>query len=70
VVVAPAPGVRAARYRYANDPTASGNTIGNDNNGGGGVETVQLNGATVRVTWESSNGGDTATLGKFTGPDA
>jgi flagellin-like protein len=25
---------------------------------------------TVRVTWESSNGGDTATLGKWTGPDA
>jgi len=25
---------------------------------------------TVRVTWESSNGGDSATLGKWTGPDA
>jgi flagellin-like protein len=25
---------------------------------------------TVRMTWESSNGGDTATLGKWTGPDA
>jgi len=25
---------------------------------------------TVRVTWESSNGGDTATLGKWTGPNA
>jgi flagellin-like protein len=30
----------------------------------------ELNGATVRVTWQSSNGGDTATLGKWTGPDA
>ncbi|WP_254823356.1 type IV pilin [Haloglomus halophilum] len=29
-----------------------------------------LNGATVRMTWQSSNGGDTATLGKWTGPDA
>jgi flagellin-like protein len=25
---------------------------------------------TIRVTWESSNGGDTATLGKWTGPNA
>ena len=25
---------------------------------------------TVRVVWEASNGGDTATLGKWTGPDA
>jgi flagellin-like protein len=25
---------------------------------------------TVRVTWSSSNGGDTATLGKWTGPNA
>ncbi|WP_254823359.1 type IV pilin [Haloglomus halophilum] len=25
---------------------------------------------TVRVTWASSNGGDTSTLGKWTGPDA
>ena len=25
---------------------------------------------TVRVTWESSNGGDTATLGKWSGPEA
>ena len=25
---------------------------------------------TVRVVWESPNGGDTATLGKWTGPDA
>jgi flagellin-like protein len=25
---------------------------------------------TVRVVWQSSNGGDTATLGKWTGPDA
>jgi flagellin-like protein len=25
---------------------------------------------TVRVTWQSPNGGDTATLGKWTGPDA
>ncbi|WP_254823126.1 type IV pilin [Haloglomus halophilum] len=28
------------------------------------------NDATVRVTWASSNGGDTATLGKWTGPGA
>jgi flagellin-like protein len=28
------------------------------------------NGDTIRVTWASSNGGDTATLGKWTGPEA
>ncbi|WP_276258112.1 type IV pilin N-terminal domain-containing protein [Haloglomus litoreum] len=28
------------------------------------------NSDTVRVVWESSNGGDTATLGKWTGPEA
>jgi flagellin-like protein len=27
-------------------------------------------GDTVRVVWSSSNGGDTATLGKWTGPEA
>ncbi|WP_276258098.1 type IV pilin N-terminal domain-containing protein [Haloglomus litoreum] len=33
--------------------------------------TAQVNGGdTLRVTWESSNGGDTATLGKWTGPAA
>jgi flagellin-like protein len=26
--------------------------------------------ATIRVVWESANGGDTATLGKWEGPDA
>jgi flagellin-like protein len=31
---------------------------------------LDLSGATVRVTWASANGGDTATLGKWTGPDA
>jgi flagellin-like protein len=31
---------------------------------------IDLSGATVRVVWASSNGGDTATLGKWTGPDA
>ncbi|PSP97939.1 type IV pilin [Halobacteriales archaeon QS_4_70_19] len=36
----------------------------------GNPEDLNLNGATIRVTWESSNGGDTATLGKWTGPDA
>ncbi|WP_337250425.1 type IV pilin N-terminal domain-containing protein [Haloglomus litoreum] len=34
------------------------------------IDSLQLNGATIRVTWSSSNGGDTATLGKWTGPDA
>jgi flagellin-like protein len=31
---------------------------------------LDLSTATVRVTWQSSNGGDTATLGKWTGPNA
>jgi flagellin-like protein len=31
---------------------------------------TELNSDTVRVTWQSQNGGDTATLGKWTGPDA
>ncbi|WP_276258097.1 type IV pilin N-terminal domain-containing protein [Haloglomus litoreum] len=31
---------------------------------------TELNGDTVRITWESSNGGDSATLGKWTGPNA
>jgi flagellin-like protein len=31
---------------------------------------VDLSGATVRVVWSSPNGGDSATLGKWTGPDA
>jgi flagellin-like protein len=32
--------------------------------------TDELNDDTVRVTWASSNGGDTATLGKWSGPSA
>ncbi|WP_276258761.1 type IV pilin N-terminal domain-containing protein [Haloglomus litoreum] len=37
----------------------------------GSTFTTEVNSAdTVRVVWESSNGGDTATLGKWTGPDA
>jgi flagellin-like protein len=43
---------------------ATGSAKGNE------VKNLDLSGATVRVVWESSNGGDTATLGKFTGPDA
>jgi flagellin-like protein len=41
-----------------------------DQGGTGDYDYLQLEGATVRVTWASSNGGDTATLGKWTGPDA
>ncbi|WP_276258111.1 type IV pilin N-terminal domain-containing protein [Haloglomus litoreum] len=44
--------------------------IANSETGGSTVNNVDLNEATVRVTWASSNGGDTATLGKWTGPDA
>jgi flagellin-like protein len=37
----------------------------------GDTETIAVdNSDTVRVTWQSSNGGDTATLGKWTGPEA
>ncbi|WP_276258096.1 type IV pilin N-terminal domain-containing protein [Haloglomus litoreum] len=31
---------------------------------------LDLSKSTVRITWQSSNGGDTATLGKWTGPSA
>jgi flagellin-like protein len=33
-------------------------------------DNAELNSETVRITWQSSNGGDTATLGKWTGPSA
>jgi flagellin-like protein len=31
---------------------------------------LDLSQSTVRIVWESSNGGDTATLGKWSGPEA
>jgi len=37
---------------------------------GSSVVVDTTSGETVRVVWESSNGGDTATLGKWSGPDA
>ena len=60
-------------FEYTGD---TGNTVvadgTNDEDGDATAdsEALKLNGATVRVTWESSNGGDSATLGKWTGPDA
>jgi flagellin-like protein len=51
------------------DPDQSVNVDSADE-GTNEIDSVQLNGATIRVTWASSNGGDTATLGKWTGPDA
>lgn len=37
----------------------------------GDTATVSVDGSdTIRVTWEAAGGGDTATLGKWTGPDA
>jgi flagellin-like protein len=54
-----------------------------DTQGGGGTalplgadgdtndnEDLQLDGATVRMTWQGSDGDQTATLGKWDGPDA
>jgi flagellin-like protein len=35
-----------------------------------GTDHLDLSSSTVRVTWASSNGGDTSTLGKWTGPEA
>jgi flagellin-like protein len=35
-----------------------------------GTSFNELSDATIRVTWTSSNGGDSATLGKWTGPNA
>ncbi|WP_254823357.1 type IV pilin [Haloglomus halophilum] len=43
---------------------------GSGNKLSGASGDLDLSGATVRVIWQSSNGGDTATLGKWTGPDA
>jgi flagellin-like protein len=37
---------------------------------GGSANTNGLNDDTIRVVWASSNGEETATLGKWTGPDA
>lgn len=37
---------------------------------GDSIKVRAANSDTVRVTWSSPNGGDTATLGKWTGPDA
>jgi flagellin-like protein len=37
---------------------------------GSGTNDLDLSGATIRVVWSSSSGGDSATLGKWTGPDA
>jgi flagellin-like protein len=47
-------------------------TVDNQDFATGSGEPTKLNlaKATFRVTWQSSNGGDTATLGKWTGPDA
>jgi flagellin-like protein len=47
-------------------------TIDNTDFWDGSAEPSKLNLArsTVRVVWSSSNGDDTATLGKWTGPDA
>jgi flagellin-like protein len=48
--------------------------INDFNFGGGSIATgadhLDLSGATVRVVWSSSNGGDSATLGKWSGPEA
>jgi flagellin-like protein len=46
---------------FANTEVTAGDSIT--------VQTVK-SGDTVRVVWTSPNGGDTATLGKWTGPDA
>jgi flagellin-like protein len=48
------------QFEYGSGPTAFSTS----------TDHLDLSGATVRVTWASSNGGDTATLGKWTGPDA
>jgi flagellin-like protein len=41
-----------------------------DVSAGTSLEVAALNGDTVRVVWESSSGSDTATLAKWTGPEA
>jgi flagellin-like protein len=41
-----------------------------DLSAGNSVDLAIESGDTIRVVWQSSNGGDTATLGKWSGPDA
>jgi flagellin-like protein len=55
---------------YTSEITAGSTAYWYTGDGSGAGSDVELNGATVRVTWASSNGGDTATLGKWTGPNA
>jgi flagellin-like protein len=45
-------------------------TSGDDITAGNSLEYAAASDDTVRVVWESSSGDDTATLGKWTGPDA
>jgi flagellin-like protein len=50
--------------------TCDGVGDGNDVTAGSSVAPDVDNDDTIRVTWASANGGDTATLGKWTGPEA
>lgn len=56
------------------DWTTAGNAPYGDSssevNAGNDIKVDVSGGDTVRVTYESSDGGDSATLGKWTGPDA
>jgi flagellin-like protein len=51
------------------DLTDCGFAASSEISAGTSVTTSAADGDTVRVVWESSNGGDSATLGKWTGPD-
>jgi flagellin-like protein len=50
----------------SNDEVSAGTTFYIGTN----ADNDELNDQTVRVVWASSNGGDSATLGKWTGPSA
>jgi flagellin-like protein len=73
--------VSAGNLRRAGNPfsgtVSAGSTITFDEDDFGGtggpsatVSDLDLSGSTVRVIWNSQNGENTATLAKFSGPDA
>jgi len=54
------------------DPISAGSSVTLDETsiGGDGTSALDLSGATVRVTWTSSDGSTSATLKEWSGPDA
>ncbi|WP_254823127.1 type IV pilin [Haloglomus halophilum] len=57
-------------WAAADEPNDAGYTNSDTISAGSTAAARVDDGDTIRITWQSSNGGDTATLGKWTGPDA